>query len=528
MKQNLKPFKMIKENLMTQSQKVRFLAPLSLALSLSFNQVGAEEDGGFMTFGYELGQVVQQVKNPGKIKAEELAGLLNSTTTNNTNINIAGTGGNVAGTLGNLFMNQLGNLIDLYPTLNTSSIHQCGATNNGSSSGATAATTNNSPCFQGNLSLYDEMVSSVKTLSQDLKNNIFQGNNNTTSANLSNQLSELNTASVYLTYMNSFLNANNQADGIFQNNTNQAYRNGVTAQQIAYILKQASVTMGPSGNGGAAGAFLDAALAQHVFNSANAGNDLSAKEFTSLVQNIVDTSQNALTLANNANISNSTGYQVSYGGNIDQARSTQLLNNTTNTLAKVTALNNELKANPWLGNFAAGNSSQVNAFNGFITKIGYKQFFGENKNVGLRYYGFFSYNGAGVGNGPTYNQVNLLTYGVGTDVLYNVFSRSFGSRSLNAGFFGGIQLAGDTYISTLRNSPQLANRPTATKFQFLFDVGLRMNFGILKKDLKSHNQHSIEIGVQIPTIYNTYYKAGGTEVKYFRPYSVYWVYGYAF
>ncbi|MGN8440768.1 Hop family adhesin AlpB, partial [Helicobacter pylori] len=260
----------------------------------------------------------------------------------------------------------------------------------------------------------------------------------------------------------------------------------------------------------------------------NAGNDLSAKEFTSLVQNIVNNSQNALTLANNANISNSTGYQVSYGGNIDQARSTQLLNNTTNTLAKVTALNNELKANPWLGSFAAGNSSQVNAFNGFITKIGYKQFFGENKNVGLRYYGFFSYNGAGVGNGPTYNQVNLLTYGVGTDVLYNVFSRSFGSRSLNAGFFGGIQLAGDTYISTLRNSPQLASRPTATKFQFLFDLGLRMNFGILKKDLKSHNQHSIEIGVQIPTIYNTYYKAGGAEVKYFRPYSVYWVYGYAF
>ncbi|MDU9765219.1 hypothetical protein RGC28_07025, partial [Helicobacter pylori] len=211
MKQNLKPFKMIKENLMTQSQKVRFLAPLSLALSLSFNPVGAEEDGGFMTFGYELGQVVQQVKNPGKIKAEELAGLLNSNTTNNTNINIAGTGGNVAGTLGNLFMNQLGNLIDLYPTLNTSSIHQCGAT------------TSNSSCFQGNLALYSEMVGSIKTLSQNINKNIFQGNNNTTSTNLSNQLSELNTASVYLTYMNSFLNANNQAGGIFQNNTNQAY-----------------------------------------------------------------------------------------------------------------------------------------------------------------------------------------------------------------------------------------------------------------------------------------------------------------
>ncbi|MGN8393023.1 hypothetical protein ACR9KA_07505, partial [Helicobacter pylori] len=223
MKQNLKPFKMIKENLMTQSQKVRFLAPLSLALSLSFNPLGAEEDGGFMTFGYELGQVVQQVKNPGKIKAEELASLLNSNTTNNTNINIAGTGGNVAGTLGNLFMNQLGNLIDLYPTLNTTQVTQCGATNSGSSGTTAAAATSNSPCFQGNLALYKEMVGSIKDLSQNISKNIFQGNNNTTSQNLSNQLSELNTASVYLTYMNSFLNANNQAGGIFQNHTNQAY-----------------------------------------------------------------------------------------------------------------------------------------------------------------------------------------------------------------------------------------------------------------------------------------------------------------
>ncbi|WQS08468.1 outer membrane protein [Helicobacter pylori] len=502
MKQNLKPFKTMKENLMTQSQKVRFLAPLSLALSLSLNQVGAEENGGFMTFGYELGQIVQQVKNPGKIKAEELAALLNSSTTTNTSYE--STGGNVVGTLGNLFMRQSAALVDAYPTLKGTDTNTVSACSNGSSSSSSS-----NPCVNGstnNLKLYKSMLDTSLQQRDNLSRLVFQGLNNTTSENLSNQISQINTLGVYVTYMNSFLNSNSSQIGLFNNISN--------ATQLTDVITKSTAILGPSGEGGSTGAFLDAALAQHVFNSANAGNDLSAKKFTNLVQNIVNASQTALSGANQANFNDTL--------------TASLFSNASQTLKKVTTLNNELKATPWLGNFAAGNSSQVNAFNGLLTKIGYKQFFGEDKNVGVRYYGFFSYNGAGVGNGPTYNQVNLLTYGVGVDALYNVFSRSFGSRSLNAGFFGGLQFAGDTYISTLRNSPQLVSRPTATKFQFLIDLGLRMNFGILKKDMKKHNQHSIEIGVQVPTIYSTYYKSGGAEVKYYRPYSVYWVYGYAF
>lgn len=498
MKQNLKPFKTMKENLMTQSKKARFLAPLSLALILSFNQAGAEEDGGFMTFGYELGEIVQKVSNLGKIKAEELASLLNSSTTTNTSYE--STGGNVVGTLGNLFMRQSALLIEAYPTLKNESASACSNTDSKSSG---------SPCVRGsqqNLALYKSMLAISLQQQSNLSKLVFQGLNNTTSENLSNQISQLNTLGVYVTFMNSFLNANSSQIGLF-NNVSQI-------SQITDVIAKSSAILGPSGEGGSTGSFLEAALAQHVFNSANAGNDLSAKDFTNLVQNIVNTSQAAL-----AGVS-----QANFSGPLISA----LFSNASQTLKKVTTLNDGLKSNPWLGNFAAGNSSQVNALNGFITKIGYKKFYGENKNVGVRYYGFFSYNGAGVGNGPTYNQVNLLTYGAGVDVLYNVFSRSFGSRSLNAGFFGGIQLAGDTYITTLKNNPQLVSSPTPTKFQFLFDLGLRMNFGILKKDLKSHNQHSIEIGVQVPTIYNTYYKSGGAEVKYYRPYSVYWVYGYAF
>ncbi|WP_104761542.1 outer membrane protein, partial [Helicobacter cetorum] len=277
-----------------------------------------------------------------------------------------------------------------------------------------------------------------------------------------------------------------------------------------------------------------AALQLNNFNAANASGTLSTAEFTGLVDGIISTSSNALQSLKVASIANgTTGLKTSVvapGHNTTTLPNmNNLINNTQATLTKLIQANDNLKAHPWLGQFAAGNSKQTNAMSGFYTKIGYKQFFGKKKAFGLRYYGFFSYNGAGVGNGPTYNQVNLLTYGVGTDVLYNVFSRSFGSRSIDAGFFTGIQLAGDSYITSLAKSIQVdTKKVTATKFQFLFDVGMRMNFGILKKDMKKHNQHSIEIGVQIPTIYNTYYSNGGTEVKYYRPYSVYWVYGYAF
>ncbi|WP_199497896.1 outer membrane beta-barrel protein, partial [Helicobacter pylori] len=55
-----------------------------------------------------------------------------------------------------------------------------------------------------------------------------------------------------------------------------------------------------------------------------------------------------------------------------------------------------------------------------------------------------------------------------------------------------------------------------------------MNFGKLDGKSNRHNQHTVEFGVVVPTIYNTYYKSAGTTVKYFRPYSVYWSYGYSF
>lgn len=54
---------------------------LSLALCASISY--AEDDGGFFTVGYQLGQVMQDVQNPGGTKRDELARELNAGVTNN-------------------------------------------------------------------------------------------------------------------------------------------------------------------------------------------------------------------------------------------------------------------------------------------------------------------------------------------------------------------------------------------------------------------------------------------------------------
>ncbi|GAA9087778.1 outer membrane beta-barrel protein [Helicobacter pylori] len=70
-------------------------------------------------------------------------------------------------------------------------------------------------------------------------------------------------------------------------------------------------------------------------------------------------------------------------------------------------------------------SSQTNngAMNGIGVQIGYKQFFGEKRRWGLRYYGFFDYNHAYIKSSFFNSASDVFTYGVGTDVLYKLYQR---------------------------------------------------------------------------------------------------------
>ncbi|TPH99171.1 outer membrane protein [Helicobacter pylori] len=182
-------------------------------------------------------------------------------------------------------------------------------------------------------------------------------------------------------------------------------------------------------------------------------------------------------------------------------------------------------------------SSQTNngAMNGIGVQIGYKQFFGEKRKWGARYYGFFDYNHAYIKSSFFNSASDVFTYGVGTDVLYNFINdKATKNSKISFGVFGGIAIAGTSWLNSQYVNLATFNNFYSAKmnvanFQFLFNLGLRMNLAKNKKKASDHAaQHGMELGVKIPTINTNYYSLLGTQLQYRRLYSVYLNYVFAY
>ncbi|WRE73452.1 Hop family adhesin SabA [Helicobacter pylori] len=183
-------------------------------------------------------------------------------------------------------------------------------------------------------------------------------------------------------------------------------------------------------------------------------------------------------------------------------------------------------------------SSQNNngALNGLGVQVGYKQFFGESKRWGLRYYGFFDYNHGYIKSSFFNSSSDVWTYGGGSDLLVNIINDSITRKNnkLSVGLFGGIQLAGTTWLNSQYMNLTAFNNPYSAKvntsnFQFLFNLGLRTNLATARKKDSEHSaQHGIELGIKIPTINTNYYSFLGTKLEYRRLYSVYLNYVFAY
>ncbi|MFP6088850.1 Hop family adhesin SabA [Helicobacter pylori] len=183
-------------------------------------------------------------------------------------------------------------------------------------------------------------------------------------------------------------------------------------------------------------------------------------------------------------------------------------------------------------------SSQNNngALNGLGVQVGYKQFFGKKKAFGLRYYGFFDYNHGYIKSSFFNSSSDIWTYGGGSDLLYNFLNDKATKKNnkLSVGLFGGIQLAGTTWLNSQYVNLTAFNNPYSAKvntsnFQFLFNLGLRTNLAMKKKKDSEHSaQHGMELGVKIPTINTNYYSFLGTQLQYRRLYSVYLNYVFAY
>ncbi|WQS96883.1 outer membrane beta-barrel protein [Helicobacter pylori] len=210
-----------------------------------------------------------------------------------------------------------------------------------------------------------------------------------------------------------------------------------------------------------------------------------------------------------------------------------------NTYNQIQTINQELGRNPFRKVGIVSSQTNNGAMNGIGIQVGYKQFFGQKRRWGARYYGFFDYNHAFIKSSFFNSASDVWTYGFGADALYNFINDKATNflgknNKLSVGLFGGIALAGTSWLNSEYVNLATVNnvynaKMNVANFQFLFNMGVRMNLARSKKKGSDHAaQHGIELGLKIPTINTNYYSFMGAELKYRRLYSVYLNYVFAY
>ncbi|WQU81871.1 outer membrane beta-barrel protein [Helicobacter pylori] len=271
----------------------------------------------------------------------------------------------------------------------------------------------------------------------------------------------------------------------------------------------------------------DRALAQTILNFKEALNTLN-KDSTA-INNGISNLPNAKSLQNMTH--------AAQNPNSPEGLLTYSLD--TNKYNQLQTITQELGKNPFRRIGVIDYQNNNGAMNGIGVQVGYKQFFGKKRNWGLRYYGFFDYNHAFIKSNFFNSASDVWTYGVGMDALYNFINDKntnfLGKNNkLSVGLFGGFALAGTSWLnSEFVNLNMVGNiysaKMNVANFQFLFNLGLRMNLARPKKKDSDHTaQHGMELGVKIPTINTDYYSFMGAELKYRRLYSVYLNYVFAY
>ncbi|BAW41178.1 outer membrane protein [Helicobacter pylori] len=210
-----------------------------------------------------------------------------------------------------------------------------------------------------------------------------------------------------------------------------------------------------------------------------------------------------------------------------------------NAYNQIQTINQELGRNPFRKVGIVSSQTNNGAMNGIGIQVGYKQFFGQKRRWGARYYGFFDYNHAFIKSSFFNSASDVWTYGFGADALYNFINDKATNflgknNKLSVGLFGGIALAGTSWLNSEYVNLATVNnvynaKMNVANFQFLFNMGVRMNLARAKKKGSDHvAQHGIELGLKIPTINTDYYSFMGAELKYRRLYSVYLNYVFAY
>ncbi|RVY08712.1 outer membrane protein [Helicobacter pylori] len=310
---------------------------------------------------------------------------------------------------------------------------------------------------------------------------------------------------------------------IQQNNNEQLYEN---------IMKV--MLLGAGGTNGAYNGVSvgDIATGMQNFSSQTGliGANSTVSELNALIKSGISLDRETLGLGSfiEKNICSSaspcfTGSQLVYRKGLDR-----VINIINASLGQFESSASSLYKISYIPNLFSLKDYQSASMNGFGAKMGYKQFFTHKKNIGLRYYGFLDYGYANFGDTNLKVGANLVTYGVGTDFLYNVYERSRRRERTTIGLFFGAQIAGQTWSTNVTNLLS-GQRPDvkSSSFQFLFDLGVRTNFA--KTNFNKHRlDQGIEFGVKIPVIAHKYFATQGSSASYMRNFSFYVGYSVGF
>ncbi|WP_208391207.1 Hop family outer membrane protein HopA [Helicobacter pylori] len=473
----------------------------TILLSLMASSLFAENDGVFMSVGYQIGEAVQQVKNTGEIQKvsnayENLNNLL--TRYNELKQTASNTDSSTTQAINNL----------------KESASRLKTTPNSANQAVSSALSSAVGMWQviasnlANNSLPTDKYNEINAISQLLQNTLENKNNDLKIENDYDQL--LTQASTIITTLQSQcpgidggngkpwgINASGNACAIFGNTFN-AITSMIDSAKKAAEQARRTAPEGPN--------------QQSAFTNADFTNNLNQ------VSSVINDTISYLKGDNLATIYNTlqkTPDSKGFHSLVSRSSYSYSLNETQYSQFQTTT--KEFGHNPFRSVGLINSQSNNGAMNGVGVQLGYKQFFGKNKFFGIRYYGFFDYNYAYIKSNFFNSASNVFTYGAGSDLLLNFINGgSDKNRKVSFGIFGGIALAGTTWLNNQSANLKITNSAYSAKinntnFQFLFNTGLRLQ-GI---------HHGIELGVKIPTINTNYYSFMGAKLTYRRLYSLY-------
>ncbi|WP_220980916.1 outer membrane protein [Helicobacter pylori] len=483
----------------------------TILLSLMASSLLAENDGVFMSVGYQIGEAAQMVKNTGEIQKvsnayENLNNLL--TRYNELKQTASNTDSSTAQAINNL--KESANRLKTTPN-----------TANQAVSSALSSAVAMWQVISSNLannSLSDSEYEKLKATSQLLQNTLENtANNNTTIENDASKL--LDDAKTIISTLQSQcpgidggngkpwgINASGNACTIF-GNTFSAINSMIDSAKKA--AAESRKTNDPSQGTNQPNAFTNADFNKNLNQVSSVINDTISYLKGENLATIYNTLQKT---------PGSKGFQSlvsrsSYSYSLNQTQYSEFQTTTK-----------EFGNNPFRSVGLINSQSNNGAMNGVGVQLGYKQFFGKNKFFGIRYYAFFDYNHAYIKSNFFNSASNVFTYGAGSDLLLNFINGgSDKNRKISFGIFGGIALAGTTWLNNQSANLKITNSAYSAKinntnFQFLFNTGLRLQ-GI---------HHGVELGVKIPTINTNYYSFMGAKLAFRRLYSVYFNYVLAY